>query len=80
VIDGVAGENVTRAIRGFQEISGLDVDGIMNLDLWERLQTPEPVSLTYTIIPADLEKMVANIPSDYAEMAKMGVAGFHFQG
>ncbi|MEQ1521468.1 MAG: peptidoglycan-binding domain-containing protein, partial [Aestuariivirga sp.] len=37
VIDGVAGENVTRAIRGFEEINGLEVDGIMTPDLWERL-------------------------------------------
>ena len=76
VIDGVAGENVTRAIRGFEEIRGLAVDGIMTPDLWERLRSPEPVSLTYTIIPADLEKMVGNIPSDYAEMAKMEWLGF----
>lgn len=76
VIDGVAGENVTRAIRGFEEISGLDVDGIMTPDLWERLRSPDPVSLTYTIIPADLEKIVESIPADYAEMAKMEWLGF----
>ena len=76
VIDGVAGENVTRAIRGFEEISGLEVDGIMNQDLWKKLQSPEPVAVTYTIIPADLEKMVESIPTDYAEMAKMGWLGF----
>ncbi len=76
VIDGVAGENVTRAIRGLEEISGLEVDGIMTPDLWERLRSPEPVALTYTIIPADLEKMVGSIPADYAEMAKMEWLGF----
>lgn len=76
VIDGVAGENVTRAIRGFEEIRGLPVDGIMNQELWERLRSPEPVSLTYTIIPADLEKIVESIPSDYAEMARMKWLGF----
>ena len=46
VIDGVAGENVTRAIRGLQEINGLEVDGIMTPDLWERLRSPEPVSVS----------------------------------
>ena len=76
VIDGVAGENVTRAIRGFEEISGLEVHGIMNQDLWERLQSPEPVALTYTIASEDLEKMVESIPTDYAEMAKMEWLGF----
>jgi lipoprotein-anchoring transpeptidase ErfK/SrfK len=76
VIDGVAGENVTRAIRGFEEISGLEVHGIMNQDLWGRLQSPEPVSLTYTIIPGDLDKMVESIPADYADMARMEWLGF----
>ena len=76
VIDGVAGENVTRAIRGFEEINGLEVDGIMTPDLWERLRSPEPVAVTYTITPQDLEKMVASIPADYAEMAKMDWLGF----
>jgi lipoprotein-anchoring transpeptidase ErfK/SrfK len=76
VIDGVAGENVTRAIRGFEEISGLEVDGIMTPDLWERLRSPEPVAVTYTITPQDLEKMVESIPQDYAEMAKMEWLGF----
>ena len=76
VIDGVAGENVTRAIRGFEEINGLDVDGIMTPDLWERLRSPEPVSVTYTIKSQDLEKMVESIPPDYAEMAKMEWLGF----
>ena len=76
VIDGVAGENVTKAIRGYEEINGLEIDGIMTPDLWERLRSPEPVALIYTITPQDLEKMVESIPTDYAEMAKMEWLGF----
>ena len=76
VIDGVAGENVTKAIRGFEEIMGLEVRGIMNQDLWTRLQSPQPISQTYIITPADLEKMVTSIPQDYAEMAKMEWLGY----
>ena len=76
VIDGVAGENVARAIRGFEEITGVTVDGIMNPSLWEKLRSSKPVSLTYTIVPDDVEKMVESIPSDYAEMAKMEWLGF----
>lgn len=76
VIDGVAGENVTRAIRGLEEINGLDVDGIMTPDLWERLRSPEPVAVTYTIMAQDLEKIVPSIPTDYAEMARMEWLGF----
>lgn len=76
VIDGVAGENVTRAIRGFEEINGLEVDGILTPELWERLRSPEPVAVAYTITSQDLEKMVESIPADYAEMAKMEWLGY----
>ena len=76
VIDGVAGENVTRAIRGLEEINGLEVDGIMTPDLWERLRSPEPVAMTYIITAQDLEKIVPGIPTDYAEMAKMEWLGY----
>lgn len=76
VIDGIAGENVTRAIRGFEEINGLEVDGIMTPDLWERLRSLAPISTTYTIAPEDLERIVESIPNDYAEMAKMEWLGF----
>ena len=76
VIDGVAGENVTKAIRGYEEIVGLQPQGVMNRDLWERLQSPAPVTITYTIAPADLEKMVESIPQDYTEMSKMQWLGY----
>ena len=76
VIDGVAGENVTKAIRGFEEITGLDVNGIMNQDLWERLRSPVPVSLTYIITAQDLDKMIDSVPQDYSEMAKMQWLGY----
>ena len=76
VIDGVAGENVTKAIRGYEELLGLLPQGVMNMDLWQRLQSPAPVTITYTIAPADLDKMVDSIPSDYAEMAKMQWLGY----
>ena len=76
VIDGIAGENVTKAIRGFQEINGLPVDGILNEELWARLRSPEPVSITYTITPQDLEKLLVSLPQDYAEMAKLDWLGY----
>ena len=76
VIDGVAGENVTKAIRGYEEILGLPAQGVMNKDLWKRLQSPEPVVITYNIMSADLEKMVEKIPQDYAEMAAMQWLGY----
>ena len=76
VIDGVAGENVTKAIRGYEELLGLQPQGVMNMALWQSLQSPAPVSFTYTITPTDLEKMVESIPPDYSEMAKMQWLGY----
>ena len=71
VIDGVAGENVAKAIRGFEEIQGLEIDGILDRDIWQRLQSGQPVSMTYTISAEDVPKIVDHIPDDYDEMASM---------
>ncbi len=76
VIDGIAGENVTRAITNYEEMRGLVPDGTMNPALWEKLRSESPTSKAYTIAPKDVEKLVGSIPSDYAEMAKMEWLGY----
>ncbi len=76
VIDGIAGENVSRAITNYQEISGLAPGGTINPALWEKLRSEKPVSIAYTITPKDVEKIVSSIPTDYAEMAKMEWLGY----
>ncbi|MBC8019404.1 MAG: murein L,D-transpeptidase [Verrucomicrobia bacterium] len=76
VIDGVAGENVAKAIRSFEEIQGLKITGILNPDIWKQLQSTEPVSTSYTVTPEDVAKIVDDIPDDYTEMATMEWLGY----
>ena len=76
VIDGVSGENVTKAIRGYEEMQGLAPTGVMTADLWSRLQSQDPVTKVYTIKTADVEKQVESIPDDYVEKSKMEWLGY----
>ncbi len=76
VIDGVAGENVTKAIRGYEEMHALLPTGLMTAELWSQLQSKEPVTKIYTIDAADVEKLVAAIPDDYLEKSKMQWLGY----
>lgn len=76
VIDGMTGENVAKAIRSFEEIQGVEVDGIMDPEIWQRLQSEQPVAKTYKITAEDVAKIVEDIPEDYEEMAAMEWLGY----
>ena len=76
VIDGKAGENVIKAIQGYQEMQGLPPTGIMNPGLWSHLQSQDPVTKVYLIKTADVEKLVDSIPDDYLEKSKMAWLGY----
>ena len=76
VIDGVAGENVTKAIQGYEEMQGLPPIGVLTADLWSKLQSQDPVTKVYTIETADVEKLVESIPDDYVEKSKMEWLGY----
>lgn len=76
VIDGVAGENVAKAIRGYEEMHALPPTGVMTPELWKNLQSKEPATKPYTIDAADVEKLVEAIPDDYLEKSKMQWLGY----
>ena len=76
VIDGVAGDNVTKAIQSYQEMQGLVPTGVLTPELWQKLQSQDPVIKSYTIEPADVEKLVESIPDDYVEKSKMPWLGY----
>ena len=76
VIDGVAGENVTKAIQSYQEMQGLVPTGVLTPELWQKLQSQDPVIKSYTIEPADVDKLVESIPDDYVEKSKMPWLGY----
>jgi lipoprotein-anchoring transpeptidase ErfK/SrfK len=76
VIDGVSGDNVTKAVQGYEQMLGLEPTSILTPELWAKLQSPEPVTIEYVIEAADVEKLVEAIPDDYAEKAKMQWLGY----
>jgi lipoprotein-anchoring transpeptidase ErfK/SrfK len=76
VIDGVAGENVSKAIQSYEEMLGLPASGVMTQELWQKLQSEAPVMTSYTIDQTDVDKIVESIPDDYVEKSKMQWLGY----
>ena len=76
VIDGYYGENVTKAVAGFEAMQGLPVDGKLDTKVIERLPASEPVIEPYVISEDDAKDLVDNIPEDYAKQAEMEHLGY----
>jgi len=76
VIDGFDGDNVRKAVRAFETMAGLDADGKVGPDVVAKLQTNEPVIGSYTVTDKDVSDLVPDIPTDYAEMAKLKFLGY----
>jgi len=72
-IDGQIGANTRKAIRAFEQIKGLPVDGNMDAQVWQALQTvaSAPILMRYTITADDANQPFLNMPSDVADKAKM---------
>jgi lipoprotein-anchoring transpeptidase ErfK/SrfK len=74
VIDGIAGDNVVKAVRAFEEMIGHEVDGVVDAALWSALggTSLEPVLTSYTITEQDVAgPFVPTMPQDYAEQAQL---------
>ncbi|MBB3659189.1 lipoprotein-anchoring transpeptidase ErfK/SrfK [Rhizobium sp. BK650] len=76
VIDGFYGENVLKAIAGFEVMRGLPVDGKPDPQMISLLQDDKQVIGPYIIAPDDAADLVAAIPRDYAKQAKMRRLGY----
>lgn len=76
VIDGFYGENVSKAIAGFEAMNGLSADGKVGPDVTSRLDSKTPVVESYVITAEDAAGLVDHIPEDYAEKAKMESMGY----
>jgi lipoprotein-anchoring transpeptidase ErfK/SrfK len=73
-IDGISGRNMLKAIAAFELMQGLPVDGVLDIDVWDRLLLADisPVIQPYTLTEADIKGPYADtIPHDYADQAKM---------
>jgi lipoprotein-anchoring transpeptidase ErfK/SrfK len=76
VIDGIYGDNVRKAIAGFETMQHLDVDGKMDEEVITQLSDDNHVIGPYIIAPDDGADLVQQIPKDYAEQAKMEHLGY----
>ncbi|NLS05119.1 murein L,D-transpeptidase [Rhizobium sp. P32RR-XVIII] len=76
VIDGYYGENVTKAIAGFEAMLSLPVDGKPDPAVIGRLSDDGPVIQPYVISEDDAKGLVDSIPEDYAKQAKMKHLGY----
>ena len=76
VIDGYLGDNLTKAIAGFEALQGLPVDGKLDPDVLGRLTDDAPAIQAYAITQEDGEDIVESIPKDYAEQARMEHLGY----
>ncbi|OAP40106.1 hypothetical protein AU381_11265 [Sinorhizobium glycinis] len=76
VIDGYYGENVTKAIAGFEAMQDLPADGKLDPEVIGRLSDEMPVIEPYVISEDDAKDLVDRIPEDYAEQAEMKRLGY----
>jgi lipoprotein-anchoring transpeptidase ErfK/SrfK len=78
VIDGLPGDNTDKAIRAFETMRNLEVDGKADAALWSALAADDAKTTEiYTLTQADLdERFVPDMPSDYGELAKLEWLGY----
>ena len=79
VIDGRYGSNFLKAIRTFEEVRGLEVDGKLSRRVWDELggDNAAPVLGAYTITPEDVAgPFYPDLSPDYAEQAKLPDLGY----
>jgi len=72
-IDGREGDNFENALRAFQKKNGLEQNGKLDKETWDKLvQGNEPVLVEYTITAADVKGPFADkIPAKYEDKAKL---------
>ncbi|MGF6178582.1 L,D-transpeptidase family protein [Ensifer sp. 4252] len=76
VIDGYFGENVSKAVAGFEAMNGLPSDGKLDPEVIARLNNSSPVVQSYKITTDDKADLVQTIPEDYGEKAQMDHLGY----
>lgn len=77
VIDGKAGANTSRALRAFEQASGLPVDGRLDAEVMTRLLSSEtePLLTDYVILQADIDKLV-DVPAGMEAQAALDHLGY----
>ncbi len=78
VIDGIMGDNVTKAIVAAEAVNGAEQDGVLDESLWLALSASQDAVLgLYRITPEDLAgPFIPDLPSDYGKLAKLDRSAF----
>ena len=78
VIDGYKGGMSESALRAFETREGLEVDGMLDEQVWSALGGPDagPITMEYTITGEDAAVRGEPLPQDYAELAELDAMGF----
>lgn len=76
-IDGVAGSNQRRAVRGYQQAKGLPLTGDLDDATWRSLEAgAAPAVVAYTLTAEDAGQAFADIPDDMMAQSKLDALGF----
>lgn len=77
-VDGYMGEATRAALRAFEAMNGMTVDGELDPELWAVLEQGGPATETYTLTEEDAGfEATPEIPEDYEKMAEMDHLGYH---
>ena len=78
VIDGLDGGNTAKAIKAYEELRELEVDGVPDQDLWDVLAVDQGKAMKeYEITQEDIDaRYIPDLPEDYAELAKLEWLGY----
>ncbi len=76
-IDGRAGSNQRRAVRGYQASRGLPVTGELDTKTWAALNTGAPAAVvSYTLTAEDVGGTFAALPKGMMEQSKLKALGY----
>jgi lipoprotein-anchoring transpeptidase ErfK/SrfK len=76
-IDGQAGSNQRRALRGYQAAKSVPVTGALDDATWTALNAgAPPVVVAYTLTAADVDAAYARLPKDMVEKSKLKALGY----
>jgi lipoprotein-anchoring transpeptidase ErfK/SrfK len=78
VIDGHNGENLQNAIKAFEKAHDLQVDGVLDEEVWTKINetSSEPVLVEYTIRDEDVKGPFVDIPDKMEDQAKLDRLGY----
>jgi peptidoglycan hydrolase-like protein with peptidoglycan-binding domain len=75
-VDGVYGEQTTKAVSQFQAVAGLNVDGVAGADTWNRLFPPSSIAVNSANLPTTSATANANVPTSSAAALTQGNTPF----